>query len=99
LTRSGQDRAVARISRWPKAKPPPEGADVGAEWFALVTREVVLPAIREELEELRPAFLELDHGAIVRFQALSRDLRDIEARAREARRDEAQEDDAGGLVA
>jgi DNA primase len=32
LTRSGQDRAAARISRWPKAKPPPEGADIGGEW-------------------------------------------------------------------
>jgi DNA primase len=99
LTRSGQDRAAARISRWPKAKPPPEGADISAEWLALATREVVAPAIREELAELRQAAADGDDTAFARFQALSREAREIEARAREAKLDDVQEDDAGGLVA
>ena len=99
LTRSGQDRAAARISRWPKAKPPPEGADISAEWLALATREVVAPAIREELAELRQAAADGDDTAFARFQALSREARDIEARAREAKLDDVQDDDAGGLVA
>jgi DNA primase len=99
LTRSGQERAAARISRWAKAKPPPEGADLGAEWLALATREVVAPAIREELAELRQAAAEGDDTAFARFQALSREAREIEARAREAKLDDVQEDDAGGLVA
>jgi hypothetical protein len=99
LTRSGQERAVARISRWPKAQPPPEGADVGAEWLALATREVVAPAIREELAELREAAAGGDDTAFARFQALSREAREIEARARESKLDDVQEDDAGGLVA
>ncbi len=99
LTRSGQERALARISRWPKAKPPSEGADVSAEWLALATREVVAPAIREELAELRQAAADGDDTAFARFQALSREAREIEARAREAKLDDVQEDDAGGLVA
>ena len=99
LTRSGHDRAAARISRWAKAKPPPEGADISAEWLALATREVVAPAIREELAELRQAAADGDDTAFARFQALSREAREIEARAREAKLDDVQEDDAGGLVA
>ncbi|MGQ0532751.1 MAG: DNA primase [Caulobacteraceae bacterium] len=99
LSRSGQERAAARISRWPKTKTPLEGADVGAEWLALATREVVAPAIREELAELRQAAAEGDDGAFARFQALSREARDIEARARESKLDDVQEDDANGLVA
>lgn len=99
LTRSGQDRAAERVSRWPKATAPPEGADVNAEWLALATREVVAPAIREELAELRQAAADGDDTAFARFQALSREAREIEARAREAKLDDVQEDDAGGLVA
>jgi DNA primase len=99
LTRSGHDRAVARISRWPKAKPPPEGADISAEWLALATREVVAPAIREELAELRQAAADGDDTAFARFQALSREAREIEARAREVKLDDVQEGDAGDLVA
>jgi DNA primase len=99
LTRSGHERAAARVSRWPKPRPAAEGADVEAEWLALATREVVLPAIREELSELRLAAADGDEAAFARFQALSREAREIEARAREARLDDVQEDDAGGLVA
>jgi DNA primase len=99
LTRSGQERAAARVSHWPKSKSPPEGTDVGAEWLALATREVVAPAIKEELAELRQAAAGGDDSAFARFQALSREAREIEARAREAKLDEAQEDEADGLVA
>jgi DNA primase len=99
LSRSGQERAAARISRWPKAKVLAGSAELEAEFLALATREVVLPAIREELAELRLAAAEGDEAAFVRFQALSREARAIEARAREAKLDESHEDDAGGLVA
>ena len=100
LTRSGQERAAARLSRWPKAKPAPPGADLEAEWLALATREVVLPAIREELAELRRAAAEGDDEAFLRFQALNREAVAIERRAREAKLEEtAETDDAGGLVA
>ena len=99
LTRSGRERAAARISAWPKPVSAAEGADVEAEWLALVTREVVLPAIREELSELRMAAAEGDEAAFARFQGLSREAQKIEARAREAKLDDVQEDDAGGIVA
>jgi DNA primase len=89
LTRSGQERAAARLSRWPKPRPLSGGdADVEAEWLALATREVVLPAIREELDELRAQAGRGDDAAFARFQALSREARDIEARAREVKLNE-----------
>jgi len=99
LSRSGQERAAARISLWPKPVSASEGADVEAEWLALVTREVVLPAIREELSELRMAAAEGDEAAFARFQGLSREAQKIEARAREAKLDDVQPDDTGDLVA
>jgi DNA primase len=100
LTRLGQERAAARLSRWPRVRPLAEGLDMEAEWIALATREVVLPAIREELGELRHAAAEGDEAAFVRFQALSREARAIEARAREAKLEETSTDDgADGLVA
>jgi DNA primase len=99
LQRSGRERAAARISAWPKPVSAAEGADVEAEWLALVTREVVLPAIREELSELRMAAAEGDEAAFARFQGLSREAQKIEARAREAKLDDVQEDNNGGLVA
>lgn len=99
LSRSGNDRAAARISRWPKPGLATEGADVEAEWLALATREVVLPAIREELSELRMAAAEGDEAAFARFQALSREAREIEARARESKLEDVQDDQSGDLVA
>jgi DNA primase len=99
LTRSGQERAAARVLRWPRARPPAEGTDVAAEWLALATREVVAPAIREELAELRRAAMDGDDAAFARFQALSREAREIEARARDVRHDDAQADGPDGLVA
>ena len=110
LTRSGQGRAAARVLRWKSEEKPPgrEGREDRAggtpqpdpeEWLALVTHQVVLPAIREELAELKQAAADGDDAAFARFQALSREARAIEARAREAKLEEAQPDDAGGLVA
>lgn len=99
LTRSGQERAAARIAAWPKAMPAPEGTDVEAQWLALATREVVAPAIREELAELRQAAADGDDAAFARFQALSREAREIEARAREAKLEETEQDGADDLVA
>ncbi|MBY0563525.1 MAG: DNA primase [Hyphomonadaceae bacterium] len=87
LTGLGLERAAARVSRWPKSKPA-EDAAVEAEWLALATREVVLPAIREELGELHAAAAEGDDRAFARYQALSREVRQIEARARETRLEE-----------
>ncbi len=103
LHRSGEERAAARVSRWPKPnrKPDAEGAaDLEAEWLALATREVVLPAIREELAELRPLVDQGDDAAFVRFQALALEVRAIEARARDRQEDNRDErDDADDLVA
>ncbi len=99
LQRSGQDRAAARISRWPKLQAAADDAGVEAEWLAHATREVVLPAIREELAELHTAAAEGDDSAFVRFQALSREARAIEARAREAKDTSTADDAQGGLVA
>lgn len=100
LSQSGQERAAARLSGWPKARPPAgNDADLEAEWLALVTREVVLPAIREELAELRPLADRGDDAAFVRFQALSREAREIEARARDAKSEDVQDNAADDLVA
>lgn len=98
LTRLGQDRAVARLARWPKPAPPD---DEGAEqWLALTTFEVVAPAIREELAELHELAAAGDDEAFARFQALRREAREIEARAREAKESAAPsgEDPAGALA-
>lgn len=111
LSQSGQERAAARVSRWKHEEKPPgrKGRDERAaniasapdpdEWLALVTHQVVLPAIREELAELKQAAAQGDDAAFLRFQALGREARAIEARAREAKQDDAQNDDAGDLVA
>lgn len=99
LTRSGQERAAARLSRWPKPRPATDDAELEAEWLALATREVVLPAIREELAELKHDAAEGDQQAYVRFQALSKEAWRVEARAREAKDQSSGSEDADGLVA
>ncbi|MGH6949469.1 MAG: DNA primase [Vitreimonas sp.] len=88
LTRSGQERAAARIARWPRAGSLVDSAVLEAEFLALATREVVLPAIREELAELLASEEAGDPGAMARFQALNREALRIEARAREAKLEE-----------
>jgi DNA primase len=90
LQQSGETRAAGRLSRWPKPRPAEgmDGADLETEWLALVTREVVLPALREELAELRKAAADGDERAFARFQALNREAIAIEARALEAKLDD-----------
>jgi DNA primase len=100
LTRLGQERAAARLSRWPKPRnTASESADAEAEWLARVTHQVVLPAIREELAELARAVEQGDDDAFIRFQALGREARDIEARARDVKNEDVQDNAAGDLVA
>jgi len=111
LTRLGHERAAARVSRWkhdekpPGARPRPtqgQGREQEArpeEWLALASLHVVLPAIREELAELEKLAADGDDEAFARFQALRREARSIEARAREAKLDGVQDNDAGDLVA
>lgn len=108
LTKLGQERAAARISRWKLDEKPPgrsgkRGQGQGTspdEWLATVTRNVVLPAIREELAELQALAGEGDDDAFARFQALSREAIAIERRAREARTEESTaKEDAEGLMA
>ena len=107
LTRSGQDRAAARVSRWKNDEKPAGAKKRGQEgyeakpeeWVALASLHVVLPAIREELTELQRQAAGGDDGAFARYQALSREAKAIEARAREAKLDDVQEEETGGLVA
>ena len=107
LTRSGQERAAARVSRWKhdekptglKPRPARETDANPEEWVALASLHVVLPAIKEELAELERAAAAGDDEAFARFQALRREARLMEQRAREAKLDDVHEDDAGGLVA
>jgi DNA primase len=98
LTRSGQDRAAARLARWPK--PAPAGDEGAEQWLALATYEVVAPAIREELAELHELAAAGDDEAFIRFQALRREAREIEARAREVKENAAPSgEDPGGALA
>jgi len=101
LTQIGEERAAARVTRWPKprvagsegGRPPEAGGgpdslgagELEAEWLALVMREVVLPAIKDEMAALRDAADAGDDDAFIRFQALGREAREIEARARTAK--------------
>src|SRR5262249_50664824 len=95
LTATGEERDAARLSRCPEQRAPKTGdgaagagAELEAEWLALVTREVVLPAIKEELTELRQLVdAGGDEAAFARFQALSGEARKIEARALEVKLD------------
>jgi DNA primase len=105
LTRSGQERAAARVLRWKHdEKPPGRKGRAGyeatpEEWQAQASLHVVLPAIREELAELKSAAAEGDDDAFTRFQALNKEAIALEVRARESKLDETQDDGAGDLVA
>lgn len=101
LTRSGQERAAARVSRWPDNPPPSDGAEIQERhWLVLATKEVVLPAIREEMAELLAAEEAGEPTAMARYQALAREAKAVEARARDLSLTEnAAEDSAGDLVA
>ncbi|MFZ2030808.1 MAG: DNA primase [Vitreimonas sp.] len=102
LTRLGQERAAARVLRWKHDEKPPglngrrthERETKPEEWLAVASLHVVLPAIKEELAELETLAASGDDDAFARFQALRREARSIEARAREAKLDEVHDDDA-----
>ncbi|MGE3303147.1 MAG: DNA primase [Hyphomonadaceae bacterium] len=85
-----QERAAARVSAWPPAGAGPRADEAAAEaeWMALVTLEMVLPALKEEMAALRAQADQGDAGAFERFLMLDRDARTIEAdfRARRASR-------------
>jgi DNA primase len=104
LHRSGEERAAARVSRWPKlplrkglAQAAPD-ADLEAQWLALAAVEVVLPAIREELAELAPR-VDDDEDALKRYQALSKEATSIKRAALTPPEDRANGDDADNMVA
>jgi DNA primase len=94
LKASGHERAFARVAAWPVA---PVRTDLGtddvrangeareAEWMALVTLDVVLPALKEEMAALASAANQGDSGAFERFLALDRDARRIEDEVRAQR--------------
>jgi DNA primase len=79
LQQSGEARALARLSRWDKPRLA-QGTDLAARWLALVTSEVVVPAIKEELAELQAAVAADDVEAFARSQHLVRELKRLEAR-------------------
>ncbi|MES1200285.1 MAG: DNA primase [Pseudomonadota bacterium] len=70
LTRSGEERAAARVAAWPKARAAGDATGVEAEWVAYVTHQVVLPALEEELAALRPLVDADDEDAVRRAFAL-----------------------------
>jgi len=85
----GEERALARISRWPAAKVP-DGIEAGgdeaaeAEWLARMTLEVILPSIQEEMAAARRKADGGDPAAFELFQALGREARTLKAQALEA---------------
>lgn len=85
LEQSGEERALARISRWPKPAPVREDREnVEAQILARMTLEVILPSIQEEMAALRPKADAGDSAAFELFQALSREARALKAQALEA---------------
>ena len=66
---------------------------------AALTAAVCIPAVSEELAELRPLADTGDEATFARFQALSRAAREIEARALEAKDDAKLNEATDGLVA
>lgn len=83
LTSLGEERALARISRWPKATiPAGDGAE--AQWLARMALEVILPSIQEEMAAIRPRAENGEPEAIQLFQALGREARALKAQALDA---------------
>jgi DNA primase len=90
LVTLGEERAAARVGAWPQAGPRSAGGAGGgkpkvedetsieAEWLTLVTLDVVLPAIKEEMAALAAAADQGDAAAFERFLLLDKDARKIE---------------------
>jgi DNA primase len=81
----GEERAAARVSRWPAPRTRPEdnpgGDEAEAQWLARMALEVILPAILEEMAEARSRADGGDAEAFARFQALGREARALKAQA------------------
>jgi len=100
LTRSGEERAAARVAAWPKAKAAGDAAGVEAEWVAYVTHQVVLPALEEELAAIRPLVDADDEDAVRRAFALGAERARLLAATHSVKLEEPlQDDDAADLVA
>lgn len=104
LHQSGEERAAARVSRWPKlplrkglVEAAPD-ADLEAQWLALAAVQVVLPAIKEELAELAP-LVDDDEDALKRYQALSKEATSIKRAALLPSDERSNGDDADNMVA
>lgn len=81
LVTMGEERALARISRWPAAKVPAGDEAAEAEWLARMTLEVILPSIQEEMAAARREADAGDPAAFELFQALGREARALKAQA------------------
>lgn len=85
LLEQGEERALARLSRWPKPKgQEAPGLEAETEWLARMTLEVILPSIQEEMAALRPRADAGDPAAFEMFQALGREARALKAQALDA---------------
>jgi DNA primase len=84
LVTMGEERALARISRWPAAKVPAGDEAAEAEWLARMTLEVILPSIQEEMAAARRKADAGDPAAFELFQALGREARALKAQALDA---------------
>ncbi|MGE3141943.1 MAG: DNA primase [Hyphomonadaceae bacterium] len=82
LQEHGEERALARVSRWPKARSQEGPRDeMEAQWLARMTLDVILPAIRQEIEDLRPLVRTDDVEALRKSQALTAEKTRLEAQA------------------
>ncbi|MET0182350.1 MAG: DNA primase [Caulobacterales bacterium] len=79
----GEERALARISRWPKSTIP-SGDEAEAQWLARMALEVILPSIQEEMAAIRPRAESGESAAMELFQALGREARALKAQALDA---------------
>ncbi len=84
LTRLGEERAAARLSRWPAPAVPAGGEAEQAHWLARMTLEVILPVLEDEMAAVRPQADAGDPAAFELFQALGREARALKAHALEA---------------
>jgi DNA primase len=77
-----EERALARVASWPLAKTRAEDAAVEAEWTALVTLDVMTPALKEELAALRAGDLDQDAEAFERAWRIGSDALEDQKRRR-----------------
>lgn len=66
----GEERAAARISRWPPPEASPKDEEARSAWLAQVVREVVLPTLEEEMQALMPRVNANEPEAFELLQAL-----------------------------